>query len=256
MPDPLTGRGLVTASSVSRYTTWRGLSRGSECASPNRLDGLSAQGLCWCALSCMPTLKQRIITLLGASSGLTDREITNHLLGASAGQQSVNAVARELANRGIVSRRARSDGKTGNYLASAVAPPPIIVSTIVTGTSTMSEDAAKRILQVWLAGTGWTSKIAWGRTKGIDIDAQKAGARWIIEVKGCGSRNAMRVNYFLAILGETLQRMSAPQARYSIALPDMKQYRALWARLPVLAKSRTQIDALFVDASGIVTPVP
>jgi len=65
----------------------------------------------------------------------------------------------------------------------------------------------------------------------------------------------MRVNYFLSILGELLQRMDDPDARYSIALPDMKQFRRLWQRLPDLAKSRTEISALFVDGSGRVEEV-
>jgi len=43
--------------------------------------------------------------------------------------------------------------------------------------------------------------------------------------------------------------------RYSIALPDLPQFRGLWSRLPSLAKSRTQITALFVKASGEVDEV-
>jgi hypothetical protein len=62
----------------------------------------------------------------------------------------------------------------------------------------------------------------------------------------------MRVNYFVAILGEMLQRMDDPNARYSIALPDLAQFRGLWERLPRLAKTRTRISALFVDAKGHV----
>jgi hypothetical protein len=62
----------------------------------------------------------------------------------------------------------------------------------------------------------------------------------------------MRVNYFLAVLGETLQRMRNPQAKYSIALPDIPQFRGLWRRLPELAKRRTGITALFVSDIGQV----
>ncbi len=65
----------------------------------------------------------------------------------------------------------------------------------------------------------------------------------------------MRVNYFIGILGETLQRMSDPDARYSIALPDLQQFRRLWDRLPELAKRRTQITAIFVSESGKVSHV-
>lgn len=47
-----------------------------------------------------------------------------------------------------------------------------------------------------------------------------------------------------------LQRMDDPDARYSIAFPDMKQYRGLWERLPQLAKERTTIDMLLIDSKG------
>jgi hypothetical protein len=62
----------------------------------------------------------------------------------------------------------------------------------------------------------------------------------------------MRVNYFLAIFGETFQRMDDPRARYSIALPKMRQFKGLWFRLPTLAKRRTEISALFVSQNGEV----
>lgn len=85
--------------------------------------------------------------------------------------------------------------------------------------------------------------------------AVQESQRWIIEVKGEGSLQPMRVNYFLSILGEVLQRMDDPNAKYSIALPDIQQFRNLWRRLPTLAKTRTDITALFVDAQGNVVEV-
>ncbi len=119
----------------------------------------------------------------------------------------------------------------------------------------LSEDEVKRALQLWLEESGWQVSVIWGRGRGIDVIATKDGKRWIIEAKGCGSLDPRRVNYFLSILGELLQRMDDPDARYSIALPDMKQFRRLWQRLPDLAKSRTKISALFVDGSGRVEEV-
>ena len=89
--------------------------------------------------------------------------------------------------------------------------------------------------------------------RGTDIAACRGDERWIIEVKGRGSRPEMRVNYFLAVLGEILQRMAHPQARYSIALPGLPQFRGLWARLPELGKTRTGIGVLFVDEAGRVS---
>jgi len=63
----------------------------------------------------------------------------------------------------------------------------------------------------------------------------------------------MRVNYFIGILGETLQRMDDPASKYSISLPDVPQFRRLWSRLPHLAKKRTGITVLFISAKGEVT---
>jgi len=63
----------------------------------------------------------------------------------------------------------------------------------------------------------------------------------------------MRYNYFLGILGETLQRMDDDNARYSIAFPEMAVYRELWNRLPKLAKQRTKIDMLLVDKDGHIS---
>jgi hypothetical protein len=48
--------------------------------------------------------------------------------------------------------------------------------------------------------------------------------------------------------------MEGKDTKYSIALPDMAQYRDLWSKLPALAKKRTKITALFVKKSGQVEP--
>lgn len=122
-------------------------------------------------------------------------------------------------------------------------------------TKELQEDDIKRIIANYLNENGWNIQLAMGKNHGIDIDACKEENRWIIEVKGCGSRNAMRVNYFLAILGEILQRMNDPKAKYSIALPDMKQYRNLWDKLPRLAKERTGITALFINENEQIEEV-
>jgi hypothetical protein len=114
----------------------------------------------------------------------------------------------------------------------------------------LSEDAIKQSIKKYLDKNNWVVDIAWGRRPGIDIDASRDGERWIIEVKGQGSRNAMRVNYFIAVLGELLQRMDDSSSRYSIALPDLPQFRNLWRKLPQLAKQKTGITCLFVDPQG------
>ena len=203
-------------------------------------------------------LKQQILFALESTPGMTDREITDQVLGPGTGQQAVNQAARALAGTGRVVRRPRPDGKIGNYLSDASSMVQVESPTeaeIGVDATWPSEDAVKRHIQSWLEASGWQVEVRWWRGHGVDVDASRGSERWRIEVKGGGSLDPMRVNYFLAVLGELLQRMDDPAAHYSIALPDMKQFRGLWSRLPALAKTRTHITALFVAASGEVVEV-
>lgn len=206
----------------------------------------------------MATLPELIISLLTKSSGMTDREITSHLRGTSAPQQPINIAARNLEKRGVVVRKKRNDGLIGNYLTGQ--PIPLRINTAARSANKneenqLSEDKAKALLDKWLQADGWTTEIAWGRQRGIDIDAHKGNKRWVVEVKGIGSRPEMRVNYFIGMLGETLQRMDDPNAKYSIAVPNVQQFRNLWARLPLLAKQRTTISMLLVSENGAIEEV-
>jgi len=200
------------------------------------------------------TLSNRIIDLLERRSGLSDREITDMLFEPSSPQQGVNQACRLLAKREIISRRKRFDGRTGNFLINdKFKEQPIYQSrSKFQANSPLSENSLKLTLSDWLSSQGWQTKIAWGRSQGIDIEARRRKERWVIEVKGEGSRPQMRVNFFLTILGEIVQRMDDPKAKYSIALPNLEQYRRLWQRLPALAKSKLTITALFVDEEGDV----
>jgi len=194
--------------------------------------------------------------LLQTGDGLTDREMTDRLFAPGAAQQPVNQTCRQLQSQGHTSRRSRSDGKIGNYLTGPVAPELLQDQLQPTPSAHfLSEDSVKLHLKTWLESQGWRAHVVWRKERGIDIDASKQGRRWIIEAKGSGSLDPMRVNYFLAILGEILQRMNDPAAKYSIGLPDRQQFRNLWARLPELAKSRTGITALFVDVKGNVVEI-
>lgn len=191
------------------------------------------------------TLKEQILTAL-KDGPMSDRELTDKLLGIRAPQQSINQMCRQLAEKGIITR---TEPPIKNILATTEYIAPKIKKE---NTTHLSEEAVKEILNDYLIGQGWQTDVAWGSKHGIDIDARQNSERWIIEVKGSGSLNPMRVNYFISILGETLQRMDNPDARYSIALPDLKQFRNLWSRLPALAKQRTTIDIIFVSEDGTI----
>ncbi|EPR29725.1 MULTISPECIES: hypothetical protein [Geobacillus] len=207
----------------------------------------------------MKTLKERIIQLLQEHSGLTDREITNRILGEKKPQQPVNQACRSLEAQGVLKRVKRQDGLIGNYLATDQHVVDYFQNKgkkdLEEDKKAFSEDNIKQVLISYLHADGWNTRVAWGKNRGIDIDATRETDRWIIEVKGMGSYQQMNVNYFLTILGEILQRMEDPYAKYSIALPDIQQFRNLWDRLPLLAKVRTGITALFVDENGEVTEV-
>ncbi len=202
------------------------------------------------------TLAERIVTLLKENPGLSDRQITDNLFGVDKPQQPVNIVCRNLEKKGVLTRWKVDRNPVRNYLTGQELIVLSPKSQMRDDENHISEDAIKEVLENWLIAQGWKVKIAWGRNHGVDIEATNENQKWLIEVKGQGSQNAMRVNYFLGILGETLQRMEDPQTKYSISLPDIQQFRNLWSRLPYLAKSRTEITAIFVDKDGNVNEIP
>lgn len=198
------------------------------------------------------TLKDRVLAAVEMTPGLSDRQLADALLGVSAPQQSINIAARALTAEGSLVRTPRSDGKIGNYVndAAPVAPGARPARPKASDSAGMSEDTVKGSVAEWLEGEGWSVHVKWGHERGIDIEALRGDERWVIEAKGSGSLQPMRVNYFITMLGETLQRMDDPNALYSIALPDMAQYRGLWDRLPRLAKSRTTISLILVGPNS------
>lgn len=203
------------------------------------------------------TIKESIMSYINEFSGSTDSDIERYLKQTrpNISHQTINQACRGLEAQGLLVRRVNSEkgNLIGNY-PSGKAPEIKTENTRKEATAELGqplqEEDIKHILNDMLINDGWNVKTAWGHQQGIDIEATKENQRWIIEVKGPGSRQPMRVNYFISILGETLQRMNDENARYSIALPDLKQYRGLWERLPKLAKDRTTIDLILVDEQG------
>ncbi len=195
------------------------------------------------------TWKEKIMEMVNQFPGITDRELREIL---KTSNQTININCRELETRGIIKRAENyeKDGLIGNYPTGQEPPKKERKMDVSFDGEDLQEEDIKKILTDKLLNDGWKVETAWEHAPGVDIDARKGSERWLIEVKGPGSRQAMRVNYFLGILGETLQRMDDPSARYTIALPDMKQYRRLWERLPRLAKERTRIDLLLIDKNG------
>jgi hypothetical protein len=61
------------------------------------------------------TRKQQVLELLNQQPGLSDREITDRLLGTGKPQQPIFAITRELTICGLIVRKKRPDGIFGNY---------------------------------------------------------------------------------------------------------------------------------------------
>ena len=113
-----------------------------------------------------------------------------------------------------------------------------------------TEDQVKRAVATALLGEGWEVDVRWGHERGVDIVALRGGERLVIEAKGEGSLQPMRVNYFLGALGELLQRMDSPDDRYGLALPAHRQFMGLVLRLPVWVRQRLQLSFYFVRPSA------
>jgi hypothetical protein len=113
----------------------------------------------------------------------------------------------------------------------------------------------KRVMADYLTARGWEYTFASVASHGTEIEAKRGVEGWVIEVKSTEYLTFEIINSFVITLGRVLQRMDNTNHKYSIALPDSKPFRRLWDRLPVLAKKRTGITALFIGRTGIVDEV-
>ena len=111
----------------------------------------------------------------------------------------------------------------------------------------LSEDEIKKALIAKLKEDNWRiEKTAMGNAHGVDIAAVNGTATLYIEAKGEGSLVPMRINYFLAVLGELLQKMDDPNKQYAIALPAYQQYSNLISRLPLWVKQQLKLQFFIV----------
>lgn len=201
------------------------------------------------------SLKNDVLNYIKLYPGTTDSEIAKHF---GKIHQHINQTCHLLESQGLIKRE--QNYEKNNYIGNYPVDKNLlydrttfISDTYSTSDSHLQEDEVKHYLKIYLEENNWSiEKFADKNKHGVDIEAKRDGEKWLIEVKGCGSRQPMRNNYFISVLGEILQRMNDSNARYSIAFPDMKQYRNLWNKLPNIAKERTTIDMLLVDSKGNV----
>jgi hypothetical protein len=200
------------------------------------------------------TLAERILEAIRYAP--LDDDVLARRLGVGH-RQAVNQAARKLESQGRIRRFMGPDGKIVNELSgAAVQEAPKSMAMPVVGGSTgwgrITEDEVKEAVRAFLSRGGFDVTVAWGRVRGIDIDARHAdGRRYVIEAKAeVGTNGAQQVNYFLGMLGELVQRMDDAHASYGIALPANRQYRGLVDRLPALAKERLRLSVFWVSRQG------
>jgi biotin operon repressor len=181
-----------------------------------------------------------------------DDDVLAKKLGVSQ-RQSINQVARRLESEGRLHRYVGPEGKIVNAILDGDTVPSAPKPTRLAAPN-VAEDDVKRAVSDHLQDQGFDVVVAWGRERGIDIDARhQDGRRYIIEAKGGVSLQPQQVNYFVGALGELVQRMSDPHAAYGLALPDNRQYRGLVDRLPKLSRERLHLVVFWVkmDKDGL-----
>lgn len=191
------------------------------------------------------TLADRIVEVLQTvPAGLDDDELANRL---GVVRQAVNQACRKLAAGDRLRRGVGGTGKIINTLDRTWQPVERVAAMPEAG-SLLTEDEIKAAVRQRLIAGGYHVRVAWGRERGIDIEATRAETpdRLVIEAKGEAALQPQQANYFLGALGELIQRMDDPSARYGLALPDNRQYRGLVQRLPALVWTRLSLIAFFV----------
>ena len=196
------------------------------------------------------TLAQRIVAALHVAA-LDDDQLAARF---GVVRQQVNQACRALEKQGVLVRTVGPSGKILNRIigssaapSTAPAPPAPPRPTVA---AALAEDEVKTAIRDRFEAQGYTVQIAWGRVRGIDVEARRGAERWAIEAKGEAATDQLGGNYFLNALGELLQRMSDDRAHYAIALPENRRNLGLVARFPDLARRRLGLTVFFVRRDG------
>jgi hypothetical protein len=90
-----------------------------------------------------------------------------------------------------------------------------------------------------------------GTKHGVDIEAtHNREGTLIIEAKGEGTLNPMRVNFFVMVLGELMQKMDSSDKQYGIAFPAHQQYVKLIHKLPLHVKQQMKLHIYLAKRVG------
>lgn len=191
----------------------------------------------------MGTAERILAELERSSRPLADSELAEAL---GLRHQAVNQTCRSLERLGRIRRLQTVGAPIRNVLVDASELDAVELVAPVTSAGLLTEDEVKAAVKEDLVARGYDVEVAWGRSPGVDIVARRNDDRLLVEAKGEAANPPQQVNYFLGAIGELVQRLDDPDARYGLALPDHRQYRGLVTRLPRLAWSRLRLVVLFV----------
>ena len=183
------------------------------------------------------TLADRIVEVLHTiPAELDDDELADRL---GVVRQAVNQACRKLAAGDRLRRGVGTSGKIINTLDRTWRPVERLPAMPAEG-SLLIEDEIKGAVRHHLASDGYDVRVAWGRQRGIDIEATRSEPpdRLVIEAKGEATLQPQQVNYFLGALGELIQRMDDPSAL--VRTRAARQPPISWTRP---APSRTRVEA-------------
>lgn len=126
----------------------------------------------------------------------------------------------------------------------------------ITVSETTDEDYIKAKVKSYAEGKGWqVTSIAWALQSGPDLVATKDGRSWFIEAKGAGKKGVQFKYYlssFLTGLGQLVTRMTSPDGKYSLAVPDIPAYRSMWERrVSQWLQETLNLTMIFVDGESV-----
>jgi Holliday junction resolvase-like predicted endonuclease len=203
-------------------------------------------------------------------AGLTDAELAAIL---HKRHQHINQTCRTLARQGLITRDTAFGGIVNK--ASSETPeqpaPEAYLRVISTGEEWSWEGNVQSRVATHLATTGWSIiRVAdtAQRERGVDIIAERASQRLLVEVKGWPSTTyaqGERVGqpkptqpstqagvWFSEGLTTLIRRGAAPGVQLALALPEKPRYRALLSET-AWALGRLRITVYLVAADGTVT---
>jgi hypothetical protein len=74
----------------------------------------------------------------------------------------------------------------------------------------VTEDEVKAAFKRYLEAQGYDVRVAWGRRRGIDIEATGPAGHFLIEAKGEVANQPQKTNYFLGGCRRGFDRTIAP----------------------------------------------